>query len=92
MEGALRRHRLPSPEIVISGIPFSTMKREQGEGVLQSVFGALAPGGRFVAYQVRDRVETLSRSIFGSPDVDFEFRNIPPMRLYRWEKNHESSS
>jgi phosphatidylethanolamine/phosphatidyl-N-methylethanolamine N-methyltransferase len=83
---AIARHRLRAPDVVISGIPFSTMARDRGEELLHTVFGALAPGGRFVAYQVRDRVESIGRAIFGTPQVEFEFRNIPPMRLYRWDK------
>jgi len=79
-------HGLPDPDVVISGIPFSTMPRPQAESVLRAVFGALAPGGRFVAYQVRDRVESLGRVLFGPPQTKLELRNIPPIRVYRWDK------
>ena len=44
------------------------------------------PGGRFVAYQVRDRVAILGREVFGPPAVQLELRNVPPMRVYRWDK------
>ena len=72
--------------MVLSGIPFSTMKPELGRSIVRAVSDALAPGGRFVAYQVRDRVEKLGREVFGPAAVQLELRNVPPMRVYRWEK------
>jgi len=46
----------------------------------------LTPGGRFVADQLSRQVENLSRPFFGSAQVALEMLNIPPLRLYRWEK------
>jgi len=83
---ALEHHRLGRPDLVLSGIPFSTMSREIGMQILRSVHDALEPGGRFVAYQVRDRVEALGREVFGRARVQTELLNVPPMRVYRWDK------
>ena len=83
---ALVAHGLAAPEVVISGIPFSTMPRALALDILHSVHGALAPGGRFVAYQARDRVEVLGRQVFGKPRVQLELLNVPPMRVYRWDQ------
>ena len=52
---------------------------------------ALEPGGAFVAYQVRDRVHTLGREVFGRARVQTELLNVPPMRIYRWEKHAASA-
>ncbi len=84
---ALREHDLGAADVIVSGIPFSTMDREVALGILRSVDQHLAPAGRFVAYQFRDRVESLGRQVFGSPRVQTELRNVPPMRLYRWNKS-----
>ena len=54
--------------------------------ILQRVNEVLAPGGRFVAYQARDRVEVLGRQVFGKPRVQLELLNVPPMRVYRWDR------
>ncbi|WP_333844364.1 class I SAM-dependent methyltransferase [Pelomicrobium sp.] len=86
LERHLRAHRFPAPEVVVSGIPFSTIPRRIGREILRAVFDALAPGGRFVAYQVRDRVGELGRELFGRPEVRVELLNVPPMRVYRWVK------
>lgn len=87
LEQVIEEYGLGAPDVVLSGIPFSTLKRDHGEKILRSVFDALAPHGRFVAYQLRDRVESLSRPIFGPAQVSVELLNIPPMRVYRWQKS-----
>ena len=63
------------------------MPRELGLAILRSVHDSLAPGGVFVAYQVRDRVEDLGRVVFGRPQVKTVMLNVPPMRIYRWHKS-----
>lgn len=80
-------HGLDAPDAVVSGIPFSTITPQIGNQILEAIHSALAPGGRFVAYQVNRRVATLSQ-LFPEPDeAQFEFLNIPPLRIFRWEKN-----
>jgi phospholipid N-methyltransferase len=86
LSAILASHGLAAPDVVLSGIPFSTMKPELGRAIVRAVSDALRPGGRFVAYQVRDRVEKLGREVFGPAAVQLELRNVPPMRVYRWEK------
>ena len=78
---------LGAPDLVVSGIPFSTMARPLGLEILRAVRDSLQPGGAFVAYQVRDRVHTLGREVFGPATVQTELLNVPPMRFYRWEKS-----
>ena len=86
ISSALKQHGLPAPDVVLSGIPFSTMPQGLGLAIVREVDRVLAPGGRFVAYQVRDRVEMLGRQVFGKARVQTELLNMPPMRVYRWEK------
>ena len=83
----LDSHGLSAPDVIVSGIPFSTMTMPIGRDILRSVYDALDPGGAFVAYQVRDRVHTLGREVFGRARVQTELLNVPPMRIYRWEKH-----
>jgi len=86
MGALLQQYNLPAPDVVISGIPFSTIERETGQQILTTIYDNLAPGGRFVAYQFRDQVAQLATPIFGEPEVSQELFNIPPMRVYRWLK------
>lgn len=83
---ALAAHGLPAPDVVLSGIPFSTMPGSLGLRIVQAVYDALAAGGVFVAYQFRDRVANLGNRVFGRAYVEVELLNVPPMRVYRWQK------
>jgi phosphatidylethanolamine/phosphatidyl-N-methylethanolamine N-methyltransferase len=75
------------PDVVISGIPFSTMSHRSGAQVVAAISSLLAPNGRFVAYQVRKRVAELCRPFLGSGQMEVELLNIPPVRVYQWAKN-----
>jgi phosphatidylethanolamine/phosphatidyl-N-methylethanolamine N-methyltransferase len=83
---ALASLGLPAPDVILSGIPFSTMPPDLAASIVQSAHDALSPTGRFVAYQVRDRVEILGNRVFGPASVQMELLNVPPMRVYRWDK------
>ncbi|MBS1269939.1 MAG: rRNA adenine N-6-methyltransferase [Gammaproteobacteria bacterium] len=80
----LKDHGLGKPDVVISGIPFSTMPAEAGQKIVRAIFSVLPPGKSFVAYQLRDRVAELAAPVFGKPEVSLELINIPPMRVYKW--------
>jgi phospholipid N-methyltransferase len=88
---AFRTHGFERADVVLSGIPFSTMQRRLGLEILRSVHDALAEDGVFVAYQVRDRVANLGREVFGRAHVQTEILNVPPMRVYRWMKGSTPS-
>jgi len=81
----LAHYGLGAPDVILSGIPFSTMEPSLGTAILRSARSSLAPTGRFVAYQFRDRVHTLGVDVFGKARVQRELRNVPPMRIYRWD-------
>jgi phosphatidylethanolamine/phosphatidyl-N-methylethanolamine N-methyltransferase len=89
---ALVEHDLDPADVILSGIPFSTMTKDTGLDILRSVRSSLGPKGRFVAYQFRDRVETLGRDVFGSARVQTELLNVPPMRVYRWDMGLQGGS
>jgi phospholipid N-methyltransferase len=83
----LAMHAMAHPEVVISGIPFSTMSHRSGHQVVEAISSLLAPNGRFVAYQVSKRVAELCRPFLGPGQMEVELLNIPPVRVYQWEKN-----
>ena len=71
---------------------FAEVEADGGRDILRAVYDALEPGGAFVAYQVRDRVHTLGCEVFGRARVQTELLNVPPMRIYRWEKHAAPAS
>ncbi len=91
IRSALAKHGFAAADAIISGIPFSTMPPALGTAIVEEVHASLVPGGRFVAYQVRDKVHTLGRRVFGRARVQTELRNVPPMRVYCWEREREAS-
>lgn len=80
------QHGLPNPDLVVSGIPFSTMPSHDANVICDQIWRSLAPGGSFVAYQLRSHVARYARKWMGEPAMQWEFLNIPPMRVYRWTK------
>lgn len=87
LEKIISRYGLSAPEVIISGIPFSTMNDGEGSRLIAMISSLLAPCGRFVAYQVSTRVACLCRPLLGPGRMTVELLNIPPMRIYRWEKH-----
>jgi phosphatidylethanolamine/phosphatidyl-N-methylethanolamine N-methyltransferase len=86
MVEALQLHALPPPDVVISGIPFSTMPPEMGSSILLQVWSALRPGGVFIAYQISAEVARLGRALIGEPSMQMELLNVPPIRIFSWTK------
>jgi phosphatidylethanolamine/phosphatidyl-N-methylethanolamine N-methyltransferase len=82
----LSMYGLGAPEVVISGIPFSTMSRISGSQILEAIASVLATRGRFVAYQVSKRIVHLNHYFPEPKQVELELFNIPPLRVFRWEK------
>ncbi|HOP23281.1 MAG TPA: rRNA adenine N-6-methyltransferase family protein [Gammaproteobacteria bacterium] len=74
-------------DVIISGIPFSTLPKGMGEEIMQSIYENIRPSGLFVAYQFRDRVGKLATPVFGEPSSYLEIKNLPPMRIYVWQKS-----
>jgi len=90
LTGILQQHQLGRPDVVISGIPFSTMEPEAGQSILECVHRELSVGGRFVAYQVSARVDELNTFYpKGCRSVTWEWLNVPPLRVWRWHKPDE---
>ena len=73
-------------DVVISGIPFSTLPKNIASEIMQSIYDSIKPGGLFVAYQLRDRVGKLATPHFGKAKIKWEYKNFPPMRIFVWEK------
>ena len=86
IEQALALYNIARPDVVVSGIPFSTMSSKLAQRILHSIWSCLVPGGHFVAYQFRGRVADLGREFLGSPEIKVELLNVPPVRVYKWRK------
>lgn len=83
----LAAHRMQAPDAIVSGIPFSTMPPEVSDRVAAAIAMVLRPGGRFVAYQVRAHVAGFVSPYLGPPQKEWEFVNVPPVRVFTWVKS-----
>lgn len=88
----LALHKLPAPDAIVSGIPFSTMPPDVADRVAAAIASALRPGGRFVAYQFRAHVADFVSPYLGQPEKDWELVNVPPVRVFTWTKPAWGSS
>lgn len=86
LQSILQSHTLSAPDAIISGIPFSSLSAKVGRHILANVWQSLAADGRFVAYQFRGHVAELAKPLLGPPETVVEVRNIPPMRVFRWQR------
>jgi phosphatidylethanolamine/phosphatidyl-N-methylethanolamine N-methyltransferase len=86
LEAYLSTRRLTAPDAIVSGIPFSTMPPEVSDRIAATIARVLRPGGRFVAYQVRAHVSEFVSPYLGRPDKQWEFANVPPVRVFTWVK------
>lgn len=82
----LAARRMPAPDVIVSGIPFSTMPPEVSERVAATIARVLRPGGRFVAYQIRADVAGFVSPYLGQPDKCWEVVNVPPVCVFTWVK------
>ncbi|KAA1261174.1 hypothetical protein LF1_37190 [Rubripirellula obstinata] len=82
----LQDHELGLVDVVVSGIPFSTLPEQVGKRISQSVHEALRPGGTFIAYQVHNDVERYTRPLFGPSKTNGVLWNLPPLTVYSWVK------
>lgn len=84
--GYLAARHLPPPDAVISGIPFSTMPADAADRIASAIARSIAPGGCFVAYQVCAHVAQYATPHLGEPVKQWEWLNIPPVRVFTWTR------
>lgn len=74
-------------DVIISGIPFTTLPKGLDLVIIDSIHDTLKPKGTFLAYQLRDHVSKLAEPLFGPYTFKkVEYKNFPPMRIYTWHK------
>ena len=70
-------------DYIISGIPFSFLDDSTRIEILDKAKQILKPGGEFLAYQTSGHLKEPLRQTFGNVHTEWEWRNIPPMTVYR---------
>jgi len=83
----LKRRRIGCCDYILSGIPFSILKIEKKRALLQKTYDALAPGGRFIIYQVTNELKQHA-TLFEHSESEYFLQNIPPMFITVFQKAH----
>lgn len=83
---ALRLRGMPAADVVVSGIPFSTLPSDTARRLAATINAHLASGGRVVAYQCSPQVVGYFSPHLGPPRTAWEWRSLPPMRVFVWVK------
>jgi len=92
IEAALEKVGETKADLVMSGIPFSTLENGVGFATLQAAKRVLSRHGRFVAYQFRSKVKDMGEPVFGArPETHSGFWNVPPMKIYVWRQSEASA-
>jgi phospholipid N-methyltransferase len=86
LEKALIEAKVSQADLVVSGIPFSTLAPSTRRATLEAAQRVLGLGGYFVAYQFRSHVRRFADPVFGPGAMQHELWNIPPMRVYVWQR------
>jgi phospholipid N-methyltransferase len=93
LEHFFTMHRLESPDVILSGIPFSSLPCESATAIVASIHRALRPGGVFIAYQLRNCLREYAKPYFGDPQsTQAVWWNMPPLRVFTWAKQGASGS
>ncbi|QDS94158.1 Ribosomal RNA small subunit methyltransferase A [Roseimaritima multifibrata] len=76
-----------SPDVIVSGIPFSALPPRSSQSIMLAIYQALSDSGTFIAYQLRNDVTKYADPHFGAPTVQSVLRNFPPLRVFTWRKS-----
>jgi phospholipid N-methyltransferase len=82
VESLLARFGLGKADIILTGLPFSTLEPGLGARIADASVAALEAGGVFAAYQMRRSIAELLKTRFDRVRSAREWRNIPPCHLY----------
>lgn len=86
VETVLDTKDIGNVDYVLSGIPFSFLKKDRKREVLQATKTILKDGGLFLAYQTSGHLKKPVMEVFGNYDTDFVPLNIPPYFIYKVKK------
>lgn len=69
-------------DYVVSGIPFSFLKKDRKIQVLEATQAILKPEGKFLAYQTSGHLKKPVMEVFGNYSTEFELLCLPPYFIY----------
>lgn len=83
VDEALGNGEIGNVDYIISGIPFSFLDASTRAEILEKTYSVLKPSGQFLAYQTSGHLKAPLQQTFGNVHTEWEWRNVPPMTVYR---------
>lgn len=83
LEGHLQALGIDQVDVVVSGIPFSTMPADARTATLDAVAHALGEHGQFLVYQYSAMIREPLQQRFHQVHSEREWRNLVPVHLFR---------
>lgn len=68
-------------DIVISGLPISSLPESVAQDMVKATYRVLKPGGAFLTYQYRLKARRLTEQAFDRIDKKYVLMNVPPNHL-----------
>jgi phospholipid N-methyltransferase len=79
----LQRHGIASVDVIVSGLPFTSLPQPVTHAILGASLDVLRPGGVFVTYQYSTLLRRTLRQYFPSlRTAAFVLRNLPPAFVF----------
>lgn len=83
----MEEHGWSDADVIIAGMPFSTLPEGLDKQIVEVVYQSLKPEGLFLASQMRDHISKIATPLFGNfVGKTVEYRNLPPMKVFTWVK------
>jgi len=79
----LGEDQIGNVDAIISGIPFSFFDEAVKKTILEKSKSILRSVGQFLAYQTSGHLKEPLYEVFGNVHTEWEWRNIPPMTVYK---------
>ena len=81
VERIVKEAGFEAADIVISGLPISSLPPEVAEDMVDATYRVLKPGGAFLTYQYRLKARRLTEQAFDRVDKKYVLMNVPPNHL-----------
>ncbi|MEP0393158.1 MAG: methyltransferase domain-containing protein [Erythrobacter sp.] len=81
VERIVKEAGFEAADIVISGLPISSLPLEVAEDMVDATYRVLKPGGAFLTYQYRLKARRLTEQAFDRVDKKYVLMNVPPNHL-----------
>lgn len=82
VDAILKEKGLGSADVIVTGIPFSTMSAGDADTILDASAHILGSEGHMLAYQMRPAIAPMLTQRFADVEHTRVWRNIPPCHLY----------